>query len=588
MTITAAELHAIRVELARQNLIDFCRLLAPPSFIWGAAQVAVCQFAQTTIETQGKGQVNLPPRSGKSQISSIYLPAWFLGRNPTKKVILLTGNLLLTSSFLEQLLTILQSDGFREVFPDLEILDASVNRINYRDRRHPRGERGRLVCMSVSRAAQGVGANLLLADDLISEQDAQSKIVKDKIWERWTSGLVTRLDPTWSAQLCIATRWSRDDPLGRMVAQDFEAESDQPWKVFKVPAIVSAEQAERINKVALADPVFKADLDDGRVQLLRGGGTCSPERMSLAFVEKQRASLTPGQFAALYQQEPAPEQGTIFLKSMFRPLDRAAMMEMRSHIAYSLMSVDLAFKGSEQSDYSAMLKIGVAPVRTTRLGQDYIQSTIVLESAFADRIQPSDLAKRVRQFYREWQVRQILLEDAASGTMVAQNLRRAGFPVVTFNPRKLPRGRNAKQERAALAAMLISSMPVYYDQNAAEVVAAIQNFLEFPKSDHDDLVDCLTQAVLFLRYRNEFDASFDTWSDEIELLREEFDPEDADEADERERAQRWIETPIERRPARSVYLMTPAERHRHAREQARKNRKAPVNPYTSTRIDLDD
>ncbi|MEO1281796.1 MAG: hypothetical protein AAFV69_08685 [Pseudomonadota bacterium] len=520
------DFHTVRVELARRSLIDFCRLMAPPTFVWGAAQVAICDHIQRCIDGDEftQLQVNLPPRSGKSIISSIMTPAWFMGQHPQKKIILLTGNLLLTSQFIEQLISLLRSDEFKEVFPNLEVLDASVNRINFRDRRQPRGERGRLTTMSVSRAAQGVGANLLLSDDLISEQEAQSKEIKDKIWERYQSGITTRLAPDWNRQIVVATRWARDDPLGRMIAQGLESADDEPWEVLKVPAIVSADQAEDMNEIALVDPIFNADLNAGRVQLLTPGGTCSPERMSQKFLAARKAKLTPEQWAALYLQNPAPEQGTIFRKSMFRGASKAMIRELKSKVTYTIMTCDLALKADEQHDYSAAILWGVVPHIVKCGGQEYTQSTIVALRAWQDRIPAVDLVGELRHLYAEWKPNQIVIEDAASGTQAIQEMRRSGMPVVGFNVKKLPKGAKSKVERATLAALSIAQQPIFFADADAEVQAAIQQALEFPRSDHDDLVDCLSCAVLYLRRRNDFDSSFDTMLDSNLRLQEEIDP----------------------------------------------------------------
>lgn len=582
--IEVSGLHEIQVELARRNLIDFCRLLGPSGFTWGAAQVAICDHVQRCIEGEfTRAHVNLPPRAGKSMISSVMTPAWYIGQFPRDKVILLTGNLLLTTGFVEQLIALLQSEEYREVFPDFELLDASVNRINFRSRANPRGERGRLTTMSISRAAQGVGANLLLADDLISEQDALSKIVKDSIWNRWQSGLVTRLDPLKNRIICIATRWARDDPLGRMIAHSFEDENGEPFRVLRVPVVVDREMAARINKVALQDPIFEADLDAGKVQLLDPGGTFAPERFTQAFVEKQKASLTAEQFSALYLQSPTPEQGSIFRRSMFKPLGKDMMREMKPAIAYSIMTVDTAFKAEDTSDYTAMLHVGVVPVVTKRGGQEFVQNTLIALDAFQDRVQPADLAGVIKRRYRDWGPRQIVIEDAASGTMIIQQLRRAMFPLVGFNPRKLPKGKNAKEERASLAALLISSQPIFYDERNASLQAALQAWLEFPRSDFDDLTDCLVMSIMYLRGRNEFDSSWQTWGDEVERMRDEFDPDDEPQSPPQRSGLRRHDG-----PRVAGYGLTMAARQRTLRDMAQRNAPKSQPIFSSMDIRFDD
>lgn len=574
------DLHAIHVELARRSLIDFARMVAPSTFVFGAAHLAICSFIDELIDGRKgtKGQVNLSPRAGKSMLASIFLPAYLIGRFPSRRIIHLCNNLDLTRQFAEQLVALLQSDEYREIFPHVELIDVSTGRINYRDRRNKRGEWGRYFVTSIKKATSGHGAHFLLVDDPLTENEASSKLIKDAMWERWSGGFVTRVDPVWNRMLLLGTRWARDDLFGRCIAQTHEDDRAEKWQVLKLPALVDSRQAEKINTIALADPIFVEEMKAGKVRLLEPGGSFAPERFSKDFVERKRAELPPEQFAALYLQEPAPESGIVFQKKMFLPLGKDMLKEVKRKVAYSILTADTAFKDTESSDYTAMLHIGVVPMTTRRLGQDFVQNTLVVLDAYCDRVPAASVPRVIKERYKDWAPREIIIEDAASGTAAIQALRSAGFPVTGFNPRKMPKGRNAKVERANLAAMLIASMPIMYDERNASVQAALQSWLEFPRGDHDDLVDALVTGVLFLRARNEFDSSFDTWANELGALRQEFaeeDDEDDDEADER-----FMRRPVlERQPG--PYGMTPAERHKRAIWLKRKGADDRVDPFES-------
>ncbi|PPD31305.1 MAG: hypothetical protein CTY20_00770 [Hyphomicrobium sp.] len=476
--VDAVDLRKIQVELARRSLADFARLVAPSSFIYGASHVAIFEFIERLIDGENgtftKGQVNLAPRLGKSQIASVILPAYLIGRYPNRRIIALCNNLDLTRQFAEQLVALLQSEEFKEIFPWVEILDISANRINYRDRRQEKGEWGRYFVTSIKRATSGHGAHFLIVDDPLTEQDANSKQIKDGIWNKWTGGFTTRLDPQWNRVLLLGTRWARDDLFGRVIAQSFDDEASDMWEVFKVPIVVSKEEADKINAAALRDPIFKAELEEGRVKLLTPGGTCAPERFSMDFVEKKRAELPAEQYSALYLQSPTPETGSIYRTGMFVGLSKTMLAEARKKIHYRIMVCDLALKADERHDYSAALLIGVVPHTVRRGGTDYVQNSIIIERAWQARVEAADVVYEIKRLYVDWKPNQILIEDAASGIQAIQQLNRAGFPVIAFNPRRLPKGKSGKEERALLAAMMIAQSPIFYDEKDAEIVAARQ------------------------------------------------------------------------------------------------------------------
>ena len=77
-------------EAAYLDLIDFCKLMMP-DFIVGKHHRILADMLMA-IESGDKDRVcvNIPPRHGKSQLVSIFYPAWFLGRNPDKKVMMVS------------------------------------------------------------------------------------------------------------------------------------------------------------------------------------------------------------------------------------------------------------------------------------------------------------------------------------------------------------------------------------------------------------------------------------------------------------------------------------------------------------------
>jgi hypothetical protein len=85
---------------AHDDLIEFCKRMQPDYKVGRHHRILanmLMDIERGPNAENGKDRVcvNIPPRHGKSQLVSIYYPAWFLGRNPDKNILLVELVLLL-------------------------------------------------------------------------------------------------------------------------------------------------------------------------------------------------------------------------------------------------------------------------------------------------------------------------------------------------------------------------------------------------------------------------------------------------------------------------------------------------------------
>jgi hypothetical protein len=113
--------------------------------------------------------VCLPPRHTKSEFASTYFPAWMMGRRGDLKIIQTTHTAELAVRFGRRVRNIIDSEDYQEVFPKLK-LQAD----NKSAGRWTTNEGGESFYSGVGGAITGRGADLLIIDDPVSEQDAQS------------------------------------------------------------------------------------------------------------------------------------------------------------------------------------------------------------------------------------------------------------------------------------------------------------------------------------------------------------------------------------------------------------------------------
>jgi hypothetical protein len=82
-------------QAARDDLIAFC-LHIDSTYRVGrhhrilADMLMAIERGPNAEDGKDRVCVNIPPRHGKSQLVSIYFPAWYLGRNPSHKVMMVS------------------------------------------------------------------------------------------------------------------------------------------------------------------------------------------------------------------------------------------------------------------------------------------------------------------------------------------------------------------------------------------------------------------------------------------------------------------------------------------------------------------
>ncbi|MCX4606831.1 terminase family protein [Streptomyces anulatus] len=139
--------------------------------------------------------ITMPPRHGKSRRAARWAPLWYLARHPNHRVMVASYSADLADDHGRWI-----RDAINAYGPQLGIaLHAGSKAANRFDLADPEtGERleGGLVTAGVGGGLTGKGAHLALVDDPIKDDaDAQSPTMRKRLWEWWTSVLLTRIEP---------------------------------------------------------------------------------------------------------------------------------------------------------------------------------------------------------------------------------------------------------------------------------------------------------------------------------------------------------------------------------------------------------
>jgi predicted phage terminase large subunit-like protein len=445
-------INSMKRENAQKDFMSFVKEMWP-GFINGAHhKIMAKKFEDIANGKTRRLIINMPPRHTKSEFGSYMLPAWFLGRDPSKKIIQCSNTAELAVGFGRKVRNLVGSEQYARIFPDVNLRSDSKAA-----GRWSTNSNGEYFAIGVGGTVTGKGADLLIIDDPHSEQEAAiaatNPEVYDKVYEWYSSGPRQRLQPGGSI-IVIMTRWSKKDLTGRILKSALEKDGDE-WDIIEFPAI------------------------------LPSGRALWPQFWDIKELEVLREELPLPKWQAQYQQQPTSEEGALVKRDWWKCWDN----DTPPQCTYVIQSWDTAFTKNERSDYSACTTWGVF-----YLNEDELQPNVILLDAFKARLEFPELKEKAFNMYKEWTPDSFIVEGKASGLPLIGELRRMGIPVSEFTP---TRG-NDKIARLNSVTDLFASGKVWAPPRrwADEV---IEEMASFPNSDHDDLVDSATQALIRFR-----------------------------------------------------------------------------------------
>ena len=418
---------------------------------------------------------NLPPRYGKSMIASQWAPLWAFDRDPTIKMALCSyGDKLAqeNSSIVRNLLA-----------EHSDVLACQLRRDRRRNDRFTTEQGGGLIAAGVGSALSGFGAHGIIVDDAQKDwQEAHSESRREAVWNWYRSVARTRLENRPNGMpgfiICVQTRWHEEDLSGHLLASD-----DDEWELVRLPAI--AEEDDALGRQV--------------------GEALAPSLFTLDNVLSSMRDLGSYLAAGLYQQRPAPEEGTDIMRGWWRYADA-----FPPQFDDTCTSTDCKMKDKEGGDFVviqawgrtgsdywlidqlrgqwnfAMTKAAIAlmHVRHPHIGAHIIENTGNGPEVMAELRKPQPgytLSESVRG-----QLGMIDVEVES----VQRVMRNGMTGLVGENPK------GDKRARMRAQTPKIEAGNVHLPSNASWVPAFVDEMAAFPgASVHDDQVDACSQAL---------------------------------------------------------------------------------------------
>lgn len=393
------------------------------------------------------GRSMLPTHN--SELLSKYLPAWFLGTFPDRRVMLGGYGAQFAGHWGKMARRLMERHG-------QEYFGVTVDRrTSASDDWAIDGREGGMQTAGTGGGFSGKGADLLLLDDPIKGfEQANSLVYREKVWQWFLHDAYTRLSPTAAAVL-VQTRWHEDDLAGRILKRAEDVGLN--WRLVNLPAF--AEENDPLGRKR-GDPLW-------------------PERFDHAWLTAQRKMLGSYPWSSLYQQRPQPPEGGRFKRHWFKIVDR-----LPEKIDKAVRYWDFGYT-QDGGDYTASMVVCESD------GLFYLAACVRGQwSALRRQEVMSQVAAMDRTLFGEG-LKTWIPQDPAAGKEVAEleirRMAKEGFRIKAET-------QHGKKE--------INAMPLAAaaEEGAVRMVAgkwnaaAIDEFCSFPTGTHDDIVDSACRA----------------------------------------------------------------------------------------------
>lgn len=455
---------------AQDHFLAFIRAVWP-SFISGQHhKIMASAFERIASGELKRLSISMPPRFTKSEFAAIHLPAWFLGKYPDKKIIQCSHTADLAVGFGRKVRDLIDSAPYKAIFNNIH-LKADSKAAG----RWSTDQGAEYFAIGTGGAVAGKGADLLIIDDPISEQEATiaeyTPEVYDKVYDWYVSGPRQRLQPG-AAIIIVMTRWGKRDLIGRVLEDQTKQDSGDKWEVIEFPAI------------------------------LPSGKSLWPEFWPLAELLRTKASIPLHRWNAQYLQQPTSSAGSLVPRGMWKRWEHERPPKCEAVIS----SWDTAFTKTERSNYSACTTWGVW-MRKDEDSDKEIPALILLD-AWRKKLAFPELKKEALSHYKDWEPDVMIIEGTAAGKPLIYELRAMGIPLQEFNP---VRGNDKISRVNAITDIFASGNVWAPDMPWAEEV--IEELNDFPAGAHDDFTDTVSQALLRFRQGGWIGSSLDEKDD---------------------------------------------------------------------------
>jgi len=430
-----------RLELARRNFFDYCKLMAPDFYKEDRAFLKdVCDQLQDFYKSNEKiCVINMPPRHGKSRTAG-KLVEWILGINPQEKIMTGSYNETLSGTFAKSVRDTIASEKtegvivYNDIFPNTKIKYGEASSSKWA---LEKSGQANYLATSPTGTATGFGCTLMIIDDLIKNvQEAYNENVLQKQIDWFNNTMLSRTENGFKL-IIIMTRWASMDLAGYILE--------------------NYEKVRHIN--------YKAVQKDGSM-------LCE-EVLSKEDYKLKTRNMNKDIIYANYQQEPIDIKNRLYSK--FKTYEKLPPAH------YIMNYTDTADEGS---DYLCSIDYLV-------YNQEYYILDIIYTQETMEITEPA-VAKMMTKDH----VGQANIESNNGGRGFARNVQRELKELKNTHTKihwfHQSENKQARILSNATAVMNNIYFPLNWEDKFPEFARHIKHYIRDGKNEHDDAEDCLT------------------------------------------------------------------------------------------------
>jgi len=487
------ELEALKKEYARINFKGYIDNVFE-GYIWTKWNRILCRLLNRIEKSEISFLLlEVSPRWGKTELVAKQFPAYVIGKNAKKKMMVVSYADVLATESARHSYDVLKENNEKDLFK----VDMSTKKEagNWETK-----IKGGYYSAGLGGSITGKGFDIGIIDDYVkNSEDADSLTIREKTWEWYGSTFKTRDEKSIQKRTSIivfATRWNVDDLGGRIL----QSAKDKGKNIVMLDMESDEELLEK-----QVDALEYEDVVEFKVPALnKADETNYPER----FTTEQLLDIKHGDqgmkvWEAMYMQDPMKAGGVVFKKETFKYF---AMSDIKWKDYSIAIHIDPAWSTKKTSD-----DVAIAVTARHKVTREIYEIDL-----FADTILPSEAYSYIVNTAERWKqftniefisVEKVTLSKKQGEwiTGFETYLREQGrFYTILYHE---PRGQGQKKDR------IKNSLEPMFNRGAIHFRCDDTNnrawskqelqLLKFPVAPHDDLADVLCQGVIMWEGRGD-------------------------------------------------------------------------------------
>lgn len=414
--------------------------------------------------------INIPPRSGKSFMVSVFWPTWSWTLKPATQW--------LCASYAESLSVrdavrsrrLIRSAWYQERYGHLFTLAGDQNVKS----RYDNSKSGYRIATSVGGSVTGEGGSIVVADDPHNVRMAESDTFRQAVLSWWDEVMSTRLnDPKTGARVVVMQRVHDKDLTGHLLEKGGYHHLVLPAR-FEPRVIIEG---------GIPAPQPHDDCEIYCDPRRTPGELLWPDRQREEDLAQLERDMGPYASSGQLQQRPVPRTGAVFEDGWFLPIPEGFDTSSLLRVMYW----DLAFSERQMADYTSAAVIGVdAP------GNQYILGVTRM------RVAEGNLPLKMSEYIQVMRPAVVGVEVGAYKQQVTHDLINIlNLKLTSLGIRSVVMPVKVDQDkvtRAQVPAGRAKAGQIFAYRKAPWWNDFAREILSFPKADHDDQVDAFSGA----------------------------------------------------------------------------------------------